>query len=158
MKAIRQCIERARKKDKNYDPQVVYLVARKKIDTRFFSEAPGAQTRGKFQQKVNNPVPGTVIFDEISAENAYDFHLAAQKVTQGTTTPTHYVIAYNSSKIPQEALAQLTYELCYSYYNWHGSVRVPACLQNANKLAKLVGENMGEQVTNPDMLKRPFYL
>ena len=86
----------------------MYIVVRKKIETRFFTENKGRAT-GKFQENLFNPQPGTVIFEDLSRDNAYDFHLAAQKVTQGTTTPTQYVIAYSSSKVPQEALSQLTY-------------------------------------------------
>lgn len=63
-------------------------------------------------------------------------------MTQGSCTPTHYRIAYDSSQVPQEAIAQLTYEQCYNYFNWFGSVRVPGCLQGADKLSRLVGEHM----------------
>ena len=104
-----ECIKRARKVDPSYDPEIVYLVVRKKIETRFFTENKG-RSRGKFQEaKLFNPQPGTVIFEDLSRDNAYDFHLAAQKVTQGTTTPTQYVIAFNRSNVPLDALSRLTY-------------------------------------------------
>jgi len=41
-----------------------------------------------------------------------------------------------------QALAQLTYEQCFNYYNWQGAVRVPSVMQNADKLCKLVGEHI----------------
>jgi len=115
----------------------VYIIVNKRINARFFSyqreESP------KFSPSFDNPESGTVIFEELSCDNSYDFHLVAQKVTQGTCNPTHYRIAFDSSKIPQEAIAQFTYEQCFNYYNWMGAVRVPSCLQNADKLARLFG-------------------
>lgn len=78
----------------------------------------------------------------MSVDDRFDFHLAAQRVTEGTCTPTHYVIGVDTSRIPQEDLIQFTYEQCYNYYNWQGSVKVPAGLQCANKLSKLAGESI----------------
>jgi aubergine len=37
-------------------------------------------------------------------------------------------------------LQELTYKLCYLYYNVAGSIRIPAPLKNAHKLAYLIGE------------------
>lgn len=67
---------------------------------------------------LSNPDPGSVIIEDMSIDNAFDFHLVAQKVNQGTATPTHYIVGYDSSNIPQEDLVRFTYEQCYNYYNW----------------------------------------
>jgi aubergine-like protein len=99
-----------------------------------------------------------VVFDELTQNNLYDFHLAAQKVTQGTCTPTHYTIVSSSSNVPQENLAQFTYEQCFNYPNWQGAVKVPAVLQCANKLSKLVGESIQRNVTEGDVTKSFFFL
>ena len=37
----------------------------------------------------------------MSKNNAYDFYLAAQYVTEGTCTPTYYRVAYDNSSLPQ---------------------------------------------------------
>ena len=134
----------------NYNPEIIYSVVNTKINTRIFdiSEGSGQTHSNKFQPRVSNPQSGTVAFDELSVDQLYDFHLAAQKVTEGTCTPTHYIAAYHSSKMPQEELAQFTYEQCFNYYNWTGAVKVPATLQCANKLAKLVGESIQTDVTS----------
>ena len=109
IEAMQRCIERSRKKTgANYNPDFLYIVVRKKIETRFFAIEGQAQTSGKFRPKLENPMPGTAIFEDLSSNNSYDFHLAPQKVTQGTCTPTHYVVAFDNSKIPQEAIAQFT--------------------------------------------------
>ena len=78
-------------------------------------------------------------------------------MTQGTSTPTHYVVAYDNSKMPQEDLIRFTYGQCYNYYNWQGSVRIPGCLQSANKLSKLVGEGIKRPITMPNPVSESFY-
>jgi hypothetical protein len=78
-----------------------------------------------------------------------DFHLISQHVenADGTATPTQYRIVYrNRFELSEAALAQFTYEQCHNYYNWAGSVRIPAVLQCAVKLSKLVGEKVREHV------------
>ena len=145
----------------NYNPEIIYTVVNTKINTRIFDLSEGSsQSRGynKFQPKVINPQSGTCVLDEFSVDEMYDFHLTAQKVTQGTCTPTHYIVAHNSSKMSQEDLAQFTYEQCFNYYNWTGAVKVPATLQCANKLAKLVGESIQTDVTSGDVQTSFYFL
>jgi aubergine-like protein len=128
----------------NYRSEVMYITVNKKINTRFYDPC---EKVGKFAPRVSNPSSGTCVFDELSVDKLFDFHLAAQKVTQGTCTPTQYIVVHNDSQITQESLAQYTYEQCFNYYNWQGAVKVPACLQCADKLAKLVGESIQANVT-----------
>jgi aubergine-like protein len=44
----------------------------------------------------------------------------------------------NTSNIPMEALISFTFDQCFNYYNWEGAVKVPACVQCATKLSKLI--------------------
>lgn len=91
---LKQSIEDVKKKAKkpNYNPEIIYIVVNKRINSRFF---------GASNSELYNPEPGSVIVEELSVDDRFDFHLVAQKVTQGTSTPTHYVVAYDSSQIPQ---------------------------------------------------------
>lgn len=41
-------------------------------------------------------------------------------------------------------MAQLTYEQCYNYFNYQGSIAVPAALQYASKLKRLMGNIKGD--------------
>ena len=90
----------------NYNPEIIYNVVNTKINTRIFDISDGsgqAQSHSnKFQPKVYNPQSGTCALDELSVDQLFDFHLAAQRVTEGTCTPTHYIVAHYSSKMPQE--------------------------------------------------------
>ncbi len=79
----------------------MYITVNKKINTRVFDFSNRSGSQGKFIPNVYNPSSGTSLFDSISIDNLFDFHLTAQKVTQGTCTPTHYIVVYNDSKITQ---------------------------------------------------------
>lgn len=66
--------------------------------------------------------------------------MASASTTEGTCNMVQYHVSYDSSNqnVPDEAVKMITYEQCYNYPNWAGSIRFPATLQKANKLAKFV--------------------
>lgn len=135
------------------------VTVNKKINTRYFmTEQDNSQNPNKFIPKIFNPDSGSIMVESISADDMYDFHLAAQYVTQGTCTPTLFRVAYDKSKMPQEALISFTFEQCFNYYNWEGAVRVPACLQCADKLSKLIGQYVKQDVVQSSLTKKHFFL
>lgn len=77
----------------------------------------------------SNPDPGTIVDHTITRRNLFDFYLVSQKMRDGTATPTHYVIVENECKLSADILQRLTYKLTYQYFNWTGSIRVPAPCQ-----------------------------
>lgn len=87
----------------------------------------------------------------------YDFYLVPQSVRQGTVTPTHCIVVEDDNKFPPDVLQRLTYKLCFLYYNWPGTVRVPACCQYAHKLAYLVGQSIKREPAET-LNNRLFYL
>lgn len=50
----------------------------------------------------------------------YDFLLVSQKVRQGTVTPVHYNIIYDTTNLDADKFQQLTYKLTHLYFNWPG--------------------------------------
>ena len=48
---------------------------------------------------------------------------------QGTVTPTHYVVIHVTANMKTDCEQQLMYKLCHLYYNWPGTIRVPAPCQ-----------------------------
>jgi hypothetical protein len=78
-----------------YEPDVMYMTVNKKINMRFYTPLSGNQG-GKFVPKLSNPNSGSVIIEDLSVGNTIDFHLAAQRVTQGTCTPTQYTVIYQN--------------------------------------------------------------
>ncbi|KAJ6643556.1 Piwi-like protein Ago3 [Pseudolycoriella hygida] len=122
--------------DANYEPGFTFIVVQKRINTRIFTIKSG---------KLENPEPGCVVDHTITRRHLFDFFLVPQNVRQGTVTPTHYIVLEDSSDYSPDVLQQLSYKLCFLYYNWPGSVRVPACCQYAHKLSFLVGQSIKRQ-------------
>ena len=147
---------KAKAKKPNYKPVIVYILVNKKPNSRIFE----GQKQGK-NLAFQNPEPGSIIFEELS-EGYKEFHLASASVREGTCTPVSFKIAYETHEnFPLEAIADLTYNQTYGYFNWTGSVRVPAPLQNANKLAKLyseIGDELKTEAKNSDLKSKLFYL
>lgn len=141
-------------KTKNYKPETICIVVNKKINSRYYSME---------SKMLNNPDSGSVVIEPFNTGSFYSFHLAAQQVTQGTCTPTVFKVVHDRSKMPKEALITFTFEQCFNYYNWEGAVRVPACLQSADKLAKLFGESVQENINTSakdvnKLMKNHFFL
>jgi aubergine len=73
---------------------------------------------------------------------SYDFFLVSRSVREGTVVPTSYNVIYDTSELSPDEIQILTYKQTHLYYNWSGTVRVPAVVQYARKLALLVGEHL----------------
>lgn len=54
----------------------------------------------------------------------YDFYIVSQSVREGTVTPTHYNVIYDTVRLQPDVVQRLTYQLCHMYYN----VTVSACV------------------------------
>ena len=100
------------------------------------------------KQEVANISPGTTL-EGTFADYKMNFYLASQKVTQGTVSPTHFNVIHNSgaeeggkSSMTLSGLQNLTYQLTFLYYNWPGTIRVPAVLQYSHKIAYLYAQNI----------------
>ena len=55
--------------------------------------------------------------------------MVSQHVRQGTVTPTHYIVAYDGTQFQPDHMQRLTYKMTHMYYNWPGTIRVPAPCQ-----------------------------
>ncbi len=58
---------------------------------------------------------------------------------QGTVSPTHFIVLKDlegnqSPKLGPTEIQKLAYKLTHMYFNWPGTVRVPAPVQYAHKL------------------------
>ncbi|OMJ88066.1 hypothetical protein SteCoe_10049 [Stentor coeruleus] len=113
------------------DPKLIFLVVNKRINARFYANQGG---------KINNPPLGTIVDRAVVEKNGYDFYVMPAKATQGAMTPTHFHVIYDDTGNRCDDVQQLAYRMCYSYYNWSGSIRVPAPCQYAHKLAYQYGE------------------
>lgn len=126
-------------------PEFVFVCVNKRMSAKFFSG-------DNLQRGLGNPDQGTVVSDEITTGK--DFYLISQRTTQGSATPTHYYVlnhyvnvdgnyvdkADSISNDFMQNLQVFTYKLCYMYYNWSGSIKVPSAIQYAHKLSNLIGD------------------
>ncbi|KAF0300728.1 Piwi-like protein Ago3 [Amphibalanus amphitrite] len=103
-----------------YKPKLNVVIVQKRINTRIFS----AQGRS-----IANPGPGTIVDHSVTARHHFDFYLVSQHVNQGTVSPTHYIVLRDGGQWPPDALQKISYKACHLYYNWCGTVRVPAPVQ-----------------------------
>ena len=105
-----------------------------------------------------NPDPGLVVDTTVTRVEYQDFYLISQFSHQGTVCPTHYNIIYNESGLSPTHQQKLAYKLCHAYYNWAGTVKVPAPVQYAHKLAYQVGENLGGNLPQDELCGKLHFL
>lgn len=130
LEQVKQCF----KEIGSYEPRFAFIIVTKRINTRLFEKVgPG---------RLQNPRPGTVADSEITRPEWYDFFLVSQSVRQGTVSPTQYNVIHDTSGLKPDHIQRLTYKLTHLYYNWPGTVRVPAPCLYAHKLAFLTGQSL----------------
>ncbi|XP_049686573.1 piwi-like protein 2 isoform X2 [Accipiter gentilis] len=115
----------------NYHPSMVVMVVQKQISTNFYTLTA---------EQFTSPPPGTVIDHTVTSLDWQDFFLLAHRSRQGCSIPTRYVCVLNTANLSCEHLQRLTFKLCHLYWNWPGTVRVPAPCKYAHKLAFLSGQ------------------
>ncbi|KAK7934231.1 hypothetical protein WMY93_005127 [Mugilogobius chulae] len=133
---VAQIMEAIKSMGQDYMPKLSVVVVKKRINSRFFAHVNG---------KVSNPPPGTVVDTDVTRPEWYDFYIVSQAVRQGSVSPTHYNVVYDTSGLKPDHMQRLTYKLCHMYYNWQGIIRVPAPCQYAHKLAFLVGQSIHKE-------------
>ncbi len=74
--------------------------------------------------------------------------MIAHKGTIGTAAPVHYYVVSNKTKLSRDQIETFTYHLCYNYFNWGGSIKVPAAVMYAKKLANYTYEIMYPTVSS----------
>ena len=58
---------------------------------------------------------------------------------QGTVSPTHYLVVSDTSGLKPDHMQRLTYKLTHMYYNWPGTIRVPAPCQVRTLCVSCIG-------------------
>ncbi|KAM6166384.1 piwi-like protein 3 [Erethizon dorsatum] len=124
---------------RKHQVKLTFIVVKKRINTRFFVQS---------QERLQNPPSGTVIDVALTREEWYDFYIVSQSSKHGTVTPTHYNVIYDTVRLDPDTVQRLTYKLCHMYYNFPGTIRVPAPCHYAHKLAYFVGQNIQQEPHN----------
>lgn len=131
-------------------PDFTFVVVQKRINTRIM-------LFDREHDQYVNPTSGTIVDHTITRRFLYDFFLIPQSSRQGTVSPTHYIVVEDSSNFSVDIIQQLSYKLCFLYYNWPGAVRVPAPCQYAHKMAYLIGEHL-KRPSSDILATNLFYL
>uniref|UniRef100_A0A8C7WWM8 Piwi-like RNA-mediated gene silencing 2 n=2 Tax=Oryzias sinensis TaxID=183150 RepID=A0A8C7WWM8_9TELE len=115
----------------NYEPKLVFIVVQKRINTILYSSSANG---------FSSVPAGTVLDHTLTNKDWVDFYLTAHDIRQGVGLPTHYVTLYNTANLTPDHLQRLTFKMCHLYWNWPGTIRVPAPCKYAHKLAFLSGQ------------------
>ncbi len=134
--------------DANYVPLLSFIVVKKRGNAKFFADNG---------HDIVNPPCGTVIDSVVTRPQWFDYYLISQNVTQGTVNPTHYNVVYDTIGLKPDHYQKLSYKLTHLYYNWPGTIRVPAVCQYAHKLAFLVGQSLHKE-HHGSLSDKLFYL
>ena len=138
-------------RDLKFTPKFAFVVVSKRINTRFFAAGK------KAGEAYINPPSGTVVDSVVTLPERYDFFLVSQSVRQGTVNPTSYNVLCDDSGLKPAQVQMLTYKMTHLYFNWPGTVRVPAVCQYAHKLAFLTGQTL-HKLPNDQLRDLLYYL
>ena len=103
-----------------------------------------------------NPYSGLLVLDGITNRNYFEFYIQPQEVTEGSSTPSCFHVAYGNLNFP-EMIPKFTFDLCHIYSNWKGAIRVPHVLKAAEKLSKMTAKYTREEL-NPNLKLGQSYL
>ncbi|XP_028133641.1 piwi-like protein Ago3 [Diabrotica virgifera virgifera] len=143
VKQLESCL-----KELELDIKICFVVVQKRISTRIFSQG---------HDGADNPPCGTILDHSITRRQLPDFFLVPQSVRQGTVNPTHYIVLHDTCGLKPDHIQRLCYKLCHLYYNWPGTIRVPAPCMYAHKLASLVGQHL-KKLPSAALADKLFYL
>ena len=150
---------------KKCEYKLAYITINKKLSTRFFAKREegkrgGYHGRGgggaTMDMKLDNPHAGTVVEGGILPPN--EFLLMPHYVNQGTGTPSHFQVLYDTTHIPFPILQQITNGMCNLYYNWQGAIRTPAPCKYAMKAAQMHAKYLHTQPIQGDLNRTHYYL
>lgn len=130
-KELKSLIKGLQQEFNGHNVKLAYIIVTKRLSDRFFTKS------GNF---FNNPEGGLIVDTHVVKDNTFEYFMVAQAVNQGTATPTNYNVIFNNTDLKAETFYELTYNQCYSYYNWSGPLKVPAVIMMANKVADLIGQ------------------
>ena len=111
--------------------------------------------------RLYNPDRGTLIDTGCVKEDQYDFFLVPHGSRQGIQGPTRFNILYSDEKIDVKGLYLTCFRLCYGYYNYQSSIKVPSPVLYAHKLAYFLGgiENKhGKTLAEEKLYTKLFYI
>jgi len=115
------------------DVPMSYIVAQKRIATKFLSEGLAGEPDGKY-----GAPSGTLVRGIQSVEHE-TFYLNGRAPPYSTPKPVRFIVVDKDPRLNQVPIEELTWDLSHDYANWTGPIKVPSVTQMAHKLAELGG-------------------
>ena len=154
---------------KNNKIKYYYILVNTKTTFKFFEMGQNEEEvyydkKGQYEEEDENkpkmtyynPEPGLLVLDGVTNRNYFEFYIQPQEVTGGSATPTCFHVAYGNLNLPDK-IPKFTFDLCYIYSNWQGTVRVPNVIKAAEKLSKMTAKYTFEEM-NPKLKLGQAYL
>ena len=136
-------------KIKDYKPEIIFVVACNKENTRFYEKKGNATL---------NCDAGTVYIDNNFNDNAYEFYMQSHSVYRACAHPVFYRVILNESQLTQKDLIAFTHAQCFNYFNWTGAGKVPGCLQYNKKLTRFLSDTGVNLKKVENLVSVPHYL
>lgn len=86
-------------------------VCTKRHHIRFFPKDNDTQAG----DRNGNPLPGTLVENDVTHPFEYDFYLNAHTAIQGTSRPVHYQVLSDEAKVPVNDFQKMVYTFSYQY-------------------------------------------
>lgn len=115
------------------DVPLSYIVAQKRIATKFLSEGIAGEADGKYG------APSGTLIKGIQSLDHDTFYLNGRAPPYSTAKPVRFVVVDKDKRLDQVPIEELTWGLSHDYPNWTGPIKVPSVTQMAHKLAELGG-------------------
>jgi len=119
--------------DENRDVPMSYIVAQKRIATKFLSEGLAGEPDGKYG------APSGTLVKGIQSLDYETFYLNGRAPPYSTPKPVRFVVVSKDPRLNQVPIEELTWDMSHDYPNWTGPIKVPSVTQMAHKLAELGG-------------------
>lgn len=143
-------LKRAIAVEKNYNPTITLIVARKRHQTRLF---PGNRESGGSN---GNVFPGTVVDKKIVHPFEFDFFLCSHHGSLGTSKPTHYHVLWDEHRFTSDQLQKLIYDLCFTFARCTKSVSLVPPVYYADLVAYR-GRMYAETLLPENLMDESFY-
>jgi hypothetical protein len=116
--------------------EICFIIVSVKNDTKLFQlepfegneiQHPDVSLLSNRLDVFNNPV-GLLVNDVIIMKGKIEFYMISAFSEAGTTNPTRYIIAHDTTTLPLDFIYTVTLGLCFLYFNNTKSIKIPAPL------------------------------
>lgn len=114
-------------------------------------------SNARFNMDNQNPPIGTVV-TSMSRYQTQEFYMNSCFINSniGYSKPVRYQVLFNNTMFSVDEIIKITFRQTHLYYNWNGSVRMPACLLYAKKSIESV--DLTQEYPSTKLRNNPFFL